>query len=125
MFVQSGFSLQSGRLPKLTDIPSNVPGVLNSNVEKEDAACVTAASRPKIRKTRQEKCPTPKMMKLIEQESAKIEEKFAYEKWKVYIKEVHTKLKYQCYGNSLYNMMATTKKLESEVGEFMYNCRSK
>lgn len=67
--MQSGFSPQSGRLLELTDILSNVPGVLNSNVEKEDAA-----SRPKIRKCSQEKHPGPKIMELIELESAKTKE---------------------------------------------------
>lgn len=50
-----------------------------------------------------EKCQTPKMMELIEQELAKTEKKFivAYnkKKWKVYVKEICTMLKYECSEN--------------------------
>ena len=119
MSVQSGISSQSGRLLEQTDFLVNVPGVLDSIVEKENATWVAAESRPKVRKSCREKRTTQKKMELLEQEAEKTKGKFtvAYGKWKACVKEFRTKLKCECSENDI---MDVTQRFESEVEE-MYS----
>ena len=73
--MQSEISSQSGWLPEQTDFLASMP-VLDSIVEKENATCVAAESRPKGRKFFREQRSSQKTTELLEQEAEKLEERF-------------------------------------------------
>ncbi|XP_067301419.1 uncharacterized protein [Pseudorasbora parva] len=77
------------------------------------------------RKSSRDKRLTPKMQELKEQELAKKERKFksTYENWKIYVKDVRSKLKHECSESDLCDMMDGLEKQELELKESYDNMR--
>ncbi|KAI2653125.1 Gypsy retrotransposon integrase-like protein 1 [Labeo rohita] len=78
-----------------------------------------------IRISSRDKRLTPKMQELKEQELALKERKFksAYEKWKIHVRDVRSKLKHECSDSDLCDMMDGVEKQESDLKVLYDNMR--
>ncbi|XP_030604506.1 uncharacterized protein LOC115793597 [Archocentrus centrarchus] len=86
---------------------------------------VTDQAKTEIRKSSRERHFTPKMQELKEQELVQKERKFqsVYDKWKIKVRNIRTRLKEECPEKDLYSMMDDVELFDSELKELYDDIR--